>query len=222
MKAVILLSGGLDSATTAAVARSQGFGLYALTFDYNQRHKKELSCAQKIGHSLSVQDHQFIELHLPKLNSALIDTSIPIPKGHIRQTIPETYVPARNLIFLSIAAAYAESIGAIDIFVGVNAIDYSGYPDCRPEFIEAFQTALNTGTKVAIMGKPFDIQTPLINLTKGEIIRWGISLGVDYSLTWSCYQGGEKACGECGSCMLRQRGFQEAGINDPLEYCHVP
>jgi len=221
MKAVILLSGGLDSATAAAVARSRGLVLYALTFDYNQRHKKELSCAQKVGHSLGVQDHQFVELHLPKLNSALVDTSIPIPKGCSRQIIPETYVPARNVIFLSIAAAHAESIGAIDIFVGVNAIDYSGYPDCRPEFIEAFQTALNVGTKTAIMGKPFVIHTPLIKLTKGEIIKWGISLGIDYSLTWSCYQGGEKACGECDSCLLRQKGFQEAGINDPLEYCHL-
>lgn len=208
-KAVILLSGGLDSATCLAVAKSQGFECYTLGFDYGQRHRHELECAKKLS-----PNHKIITIGNFG-GSALVDDNIAVPKGGVGKDIPVTYVPARNTIFLSYALAYAEVLGATDIFIGVNALDYSGYPDCRPEYIEAFQKMANLGTKSA----NFRINTPLINLTKAEIIQLGSSLGVDYSKTSSCYDPVEgKACGECDSCRLRLKGFAEAGINDPINY----
>lgn len=219
MKAVILLSGGLDSATAAAVAKSQGFKLYALSFDYGQRHRRELVSAERIGTFLGVEEHRFTSIALPIPNSALTDKNRAIPEDSLCPGyIPVTYVPGRNAIFLSIASSYAEALEATHLFAGMNAVDYSSYPDCRPEFVESFQTALNLGTKAGSEGKPLTIHTPLIGLTKGEIIKLGLSLGLDYSLTWSCYKGREKACGHCDSCLLRLKGFQEIDTRDPLEY----
>lgn len=221
MKAVVLLSGGLDSATASAIAKSQGYELYALTFDYGQRHRKELDCARKVAGFLAMAAHQIIPLTLPTLNSSLLNRDIPIPESsHNSRTIPTTYVPGRNLIFLAMAASYAEGIGSRDIFAGMNAVDYSGYPDCRPEFVQAFQIALNLGTKAGVEGSPFTLHTPLMRLSKSEIIRRGLALGLDYSLTWSCYRGEEEACGHCDSCRLRLQGFQKAGVKDPLKYAN--
>lgn len=201
------------------MARSQGFELYALSFDYDQRHKNELLYAKRVGESLPVVDHKIIPLHLPLETSALTNRDIPIPDGDFTSTgIPITYVPGRNLIFLAIALSYAEDIGARDIFTGFNVVDYSGYPDCRPEFVEAVRTAANLGTKAGVEGEPFSIHTPLLRLSKGEIIRCGLSLGLDYALTWSCYKGSERACGRCDSCILRLEGFRQVGVSDPLEY----
>jgi 7-cyano-7-deazaguanine synthase len=219
MKAVVLLSGGLDSATAAAVAKSQGFELYALSFDYGQRHKKELQCARRVGDFFGIKEHRLLSIDLPWARSALTSEDIPVPEDSFDPTsVPVTYVPARNIIFLAFAASYAEALGASDVFAGMNAVDYSGYPDCRPQFLHAFQEALNLGTKSGAEGSAFNIRTPLAGLTKAEIVRYGLKLGVDYSLTWSCYKGGEKACGHCDSCLLRLKGFREAGVQDPLEY----
>ncbi|NMB66258.1 MAG: 7-cyano-7-deazaguanine synthase QueC [Spirochaetes bacterium] len=217
-KCVVLLSGGLDSATAAVVAKSREFSLFALTFVYGQRHDVEVEFARKLANFLRVASHEVINLpdSLFK-SSSLIRTSGKEILNYHTDSIPTTYVPARNIVFLSMALAYAETINATHIFIGVNAVDYSGYPDCRPEFIEAFQKVVQMGTKSGIKGNPIIIETPLINLTKGEIIKLGISLGMDYSLTSSCYnpQIDGTPCGVCDSCRIRQKGFSEAGIPDP-------
>lgn len=223
-KAVVLLSGGLDSATTAAIAKSEGFELYAISFDYGQRHSRELKSAKAIAQSLGVIDHLVISFDMTKIGgSALTDNNIDVPIGRdfaeIGQGIPVTYVPARNIIFLAFAVSYAERIGARDIFIGISEIDYSGYPDCRREFVNAFEKTANLGTKAGTEdGARFRIHTPLARLSKGQTISKGLELGVDFSLTWSCYLGGQKPCGKCDSCKLRLAGFAQVGMKDPLEY----
>jgi len=225
-RAVILLSGGVDSATTLAIARSENFQCYALTFKYGQRHQREIEAAQKIAASLGVVEHRVIEIDLAAFGgSALTDSAIEVPKdrkglGDTAQ-IPPTYVPARNTIFLSYALAWAEVLGAFDIFIGANATDYSGYPDCRAEFVAAFEKTANLATAAAVEGKGrYHIHTPVINMTKGEIILAGTKLGVDYSLTHSCYDPDQqgRSCGRCDACRLRLKGFAEAGLKDPIEY----
>ncbi len=222
-RAVVLISGGLDSATTAAIARSEGYDIYAITFDYGQRHACELDSARAVTNSVGAADHLTVSLDLRAIGKSALTDDIDVPvdrdTDEMASNIPVTYVPARNTIFLSHALAYAESIGASDIFIGVSQVDYSGYPDCRHEFIEAFERVANLATKAAVeSGHTFRIRTPLIHLSKAETIRRGIELGVDYSLTWSCYQGGELACGRCDSCKLRLAGFEEAGVKDPVRY----
>ncbi len=225
-KAVVLLSGGLDSATTLAIAHSEGFKCYALTFRYGQRHRQEIQAAKKVANSLTVTEHRIIDIDLAAFGgSALTDSSIEVPKDRAdlynHDQIPLTYVPARNTIFLSYALAWAEVLGAFDIFIGVNATDYSGYPDCRAEFINAFEKTANLATAAAVEHKDqYHIHTPIIEMTKGEIILTGIKLGVDYSLTHSCYDPDEqgRSCGRCDSCKLRLKGFEEAGIKDPVKY----
>ena len=213
-KAVILLSGGLDSATCLAIAKSQGYECFTLGFDYGQRHRHELECAKKLS-----PNHKIVTIGNFG-GSALVDSDIAVPKNGVGNEIPVTYVPARNTIFLSYALAYAEVLWASAIFVGVNALDYSGYPDCRPEYIEAFQKMANLATKAGVEGNGVKILTPLINLTKAEIIKLGTSLGVDYSLTSSCYDPAldGTACGTCDSCRLRLKGFSEANLNDLVKY----
>ena len=220
-KAVVLLSGGLDSATTLAIARNRQFECYTLSVDYGQRHRSELEAAKKVAQSLGSQTHQVIKLDLATFGgSALTDHSIKIPTSGESTNIPVTYVPARNTIMLSLALAWAETLDSQDIFVGVNAVDYSGYPDCRPEYIMAFENMANLATKAAIEGKKLTIHAPLMHLTKKEIIQEGIALGVDYSLTVSCYQADElgRACGVCDSCRIREAGFEESGKLDPARY----
>lgn len=225
-KAVILLSGGLDSATTLAVARSRGFRLYALTCLYGQRHKLEVEAAKKVADSIGVAEHRIMNIDLAGFGgSALTDSAIQIPTDGAEldnpDKIPPTYVPARNTVFLSCALAWAEVLGAFDIFIGVNAADYSGYPDCRPEFIAAFEKTANLATAAAIQGKgKYLIHTPVIDMTKAEIIRTGTKLDIDYSLTHSCYDPDDhgRSCGRCDSCRLRLKGFAEAGLKDPIEY----
>ncbi len=219
-KAVVLVSGGLDSATILAIALNQGFDCYALSFDYGQRHRSELSAAEAITHRMEVTEHRVIDIGLNSFGgSALTDCSIDVPAGG-EPGIPVTYVPARNTVFLSLALAWAEVLHALDIFIGINAVDYSGYPDCRPEYIHAFQNLANLATKSAVEGNLVTIHTPLINLSKAEIIQQGAKLGVDYQLTVSCYSAGQdgSACGRCDSCRLRQEGFAVAGISDPTLY----
>ncbi len=220
--AVILLSGGLDSATTLGMASKEGFDCYALSFSYGQRHDRELESAMKVGKFFDVKEHRIVHLDLGDIvRSALTIGDDPLPEEREpedMQDIPSSYVPARNTIMLSIALAYAEVVDADSIFIGVNALDYSGYPDCRPEYIEAYQKLANLATKRAIQGKPVTVETPLILMTKAEIIMKGMELGVPYDLTWSCYRGGEKACGRCDSCVLRLKGFREAGFEDPIGY----
>ncbi len=219
-RAVILLSGGLDSATTLAIAKQQGYACYALSFNYGQRSISELSSAKKISQYYNVEAHKILNFNLGMFGgSALTDTKIDIPEEHI-EGIPVTYVPARNTIFLSMALGWAEVLGARDLFVGVNSVDYSGYPDCRPEFVQAFENLANLATKAGVEGKKFQIRAPLIQLTKSEIIQKGIQLGVPYADTLSCYQADEQglACGHCDSCGLRKQGFIEAGIKDPTIY----
>lgn len=219
-KAVILLSGGLDSATTLYRARSQGYELHALSFSYGQRHSAELEAAKRVAAACGVRAHQVVPLPLDAFGgSALTDDAIAVPEEQT-EGIPVTYVPARNTIFLSIALGWAEVLQARDIFIGVNAVDYSGYPDCRPEFIRAFEQTANLATKAGVEGDHFHIHTPLIHLTKAEIIQQGTRLGLDYGLTVSCYQADEqgRACGRCDSCRLRARGFFEAGLADPTSY----
>ncbi len=221
MKAVVLFSGGLDSATTLAIARHLHYECFALSVDYGQRHKSELLAAQAVARSLGVLQHQVIEMDLAKFGgSALTDSSIAVPTNSEQGAIPVTYVPARNTVMLSLALAWAETLSCCDIFIGVNAIDYSGYPDCRPEYIAAFEKMANLATKTAIEGKEMTIHAPLIDLSKREIIQKGMSLGVNYSLTVSCYQADENglACGVCDACRLRRDGFYSAGINDPTRY----
>ena len=220
LKAVVLTSGGLDSSTCLAIAKQEGYACYSLSFDYGQRHRAELHAAEQIARELEVKDHQIVRLDMSGIGgSALIDTSIDVPEKE-GAGIPVTYVPARNTIFLSYALAWAEVLKANAIFIGVNALDYSGYPDCRPEFIHAFQQMTNLATKVTVEGGLLEIKTPLIHLTKAQIIELGHTLGVDYALTVSCYQADESgaACGRCDSCRFRQKGFAEAGVSDPTRY----
>ena len=222
--AVVLLSGGLDSATTLAIAKAEGYDPFALSFRYGQRHASELAAAQAVARQLGITRHQIAELDLRAMGGSALTSDIPVPQDRgereIGQGIPVTYVPARNTIFLSYALGWCEVLGAADSFIGVNAVDYSGYPDCRPEFIRAFETLANLATKAGVEGRQFRIHTPLISLTKAEIIRKGSELGVDYSLTRSCYMSDEqgRACGRCDACSLRLRGFAEVGIRDPAEY----
>jgi 7-cyano-7-deazaguanine synthase len=222
-RAVVLVSGGLDSATCLALANADGYHCYALSFDYGQRASSELQAAARIAADLGVVEHQVIPLGIGKLGgSALTDHSVDVPEAGVDTgSIPVTYVPARNTVFLSYALAWAEVLQAEAIFIGVNALDYSGYPDCRPEFIKAFEAMANLATKVGVEGNRMTIATPLINLTKAEIISAGVKLGVDYSKTVSCYQADEqgRACGLCDSCRFRRKGFAEAGIEDPTWYC---
>ena len=237
-RAVVLLSGGLDSATTLYFAKAKGFQCHCLIFDYHQRHKKELESAKRIAKAAGC-GQRIIKISLPWKGSSLLDKKLKIPEFSkpVRQwfgsqysqshnstnsitssnSIPSTYVPGRNIIFLSFALSCAEAIGAGNIFIGANAIDYSGYPDCRPEFYRAFIRAVNLGTKAGVEGQGFNILTPLIKMTKAGIIKLGMRLKVPYDLTWSCYQGGKRPCGRCDSCLFRAKGFQEAGVKDPLK-----
>lgn len=220
-KAVVLLSGGLDSATTLAIANAAGFDCYCLSFDYGQRHRAELAAAERVAAAQRAAAHRTIRLDLAQFGgSALTDTGIAVPVDGVKPGIPVTYVPARNTIMLSLALAWAEVLGAHDIFVGVNAVDYSGYPDCRPEYIAAFEAMANLATKAAVEGARLSIHAPLIALSKAEIIRRGSLLGVDYGLTVSCYQADASgaACGLCDSCRLRRAGFEAAGLPDPTRY----
>ena len=219
-KAVVLLSGGLDSATTLAEARHQGYVCYALSMDYGQRHRAELAAAERIARTLGAAAHKTIPIGLGEIGgSALTDAQIAVPEGP-SPGIPVTYVPARNTLFLALALGWAEVLDARDLFIGVNAVDYSGYPDCRPAFIEAFERLANLATKAGVEGSRFHVRTPLINLTKAQIIRRGRELGVDYGLTVSCYQADleGRACGLCDSCRLRAQGFRDAGVPDPTRY----
>jgi 7-cyano-7-deazaguanine synthase len=223
-KAVVLLSGGIDSATTLAIAKSSGFEVYAISFRYGQRHVFEIAAARKIAKKIGVKKHFIMDIDLSSFGGSALTDDIPVPKEdkleNIGKDIPVTYVPARNIIFLSLALGWAEVLGITDIFIGVNAIDYSGYPDCRAEFIEVFEKTANLGTKMGVEGNRIKIHTPLITLSKAEIINKGIELGVDYSLTHSCYDPDEegRACGKCDSCLLRKKGFNEAGVKDPTVY----
>lgn len=219
-KAVILLSGGLDSATVVAMARAEGYDCYTMSFDYGQRHRAELQAAERVARQQGVIEHKVIGLDLNGIGgSALTDSSIDVPEAP-SEGIPVTYVPARNTVFLSLALGWAEVLGARDIFIGVNAVDYSGYPDCRPEFVEAFERMANLATKAGVEGDGFRIQAPLQFLSKAQIIEAGVAQGVDYSLTVSCYQADDdgRACGKCDSCRLRSDGFVAAGISDPTRY----
>jgi 7-cyano-7-deazaguanine synthase len=219
-KAVILVSGGLDSTTVVAMAKSQGYDCYTLSFDYGQRHRSELEAAQRVSKLMAVHEHKVVKLDLGTIGgSALTDASIDVPEEET-SGIPVTYVPARNTVFLSIALGWAEVLGANDIFLGVNAVDYSGYPDCRPEYISAFEAVANLATKSAVEGQKLSIHAPLIDMTKAQIVQAGMALGVDYSQTVSCYQANleGEACGKCESCRLRKQGFEQAGLQDPTRY----
>ncbi|MDA8682543.1 7-cyano-7-deazaguanine synthase QueC [Porticoccaceae bacterium] len=219
-KAVVLVSGGLDSSTVLAMAMQQGYQCYTLSFDYGQRHRSELEAAVRVSRLMNVTEHKVVKLDLGSIGgSALTDTNIEVPEKET-EGIPVTYVPARNTVFLSIALGWAEVLGARKIFLGVNAVDYSGYPDCRPEYISSFESMANLATRAGVEGKALTIEAPLINLTKADIIRAGISLDVDYSQTVSCYQANLDglACGKCDSCRLRAQGFDQAGIADPTRY----
>lgn len=224
-KAIILLSGGVDSTTTLAIARSEGYEIYALSIDYGQRHRQELDNAGKTAAFFNAKTHKIVNVDLREIGGSALTSDIEVPKDRsvyeMGHGIPVTYVPARNTIFLAIALSWAEVIGADSIFLGVNVLDYSGYPDCRPEYIKAFENMANLATRSGVEEKNrITIKTPLINLTKAEIIKKGIDLGVDYSLTHSCYDPAEDgiACGRCDSCLLRKKGFIEAGIPDPIKY----
>ncbi len=219
-KAVVLLSGGLDSATILAQAKAAGFACYSMSFDYGQRHHAELQAAERVAQQMGVVEHKVIGLNLNGIGgSALTDSSIAVPEAPT-EGIPVTYVPARNTVFLSLALGWAEVLGAHDIFIGVNAVDYSGYPDCRPEFIEAFERVANLATREGVEGRGFRIQAPLQNLSKAQIVQIGVQHGVDYGLTVSCYQADDdgRACGKCDSCRLRAAGFAAAGVVDPTRY----
>lgn len=219
-KAVVMVSGGLDSATVLAMAREQGYGCYALSFDYGQRHRSELEAAARVASTLGASEHRIIKLDLTGWGgSALTDARIAVPTAPTGG-IPVTYVPARNTIFLSIALAWAETLGAANIFAGMNAVDYSGYPDCRPEYVAAFQTMARLATRAGIEGVLLTIHTPIIHMSKAEIVREGMRLGVDYATTVSCYQADAdgRACGVCDSCRLRREGFSAAGVSDPTRY----
>ena len=222
-RAVILVSGGLDSTTVLAMAQSQGYACYTLSFDYGQRHRAELYAADRVSRALGDVEHKLVKLNLDSIGgSALTDMSIAVPEEETAG-IPITYVPARNTVFLSIALGWAEVLGAHDIFIGVNAVDYSGYPDCRPEYIAAFETMANLATRAGVEGQKITIHTPLMTLGKGDIIVTGLALGIDYAMTVSCYQATEEglACGKCDSCRLRRQGFADAGLEDPTHYLHT-
>jgi 7-cyano-7-deazaguanine synthase len=223
-KAVVLLSGGLDSTTTLAVAKSQGFEVYALSVDYGQRHRVELERANVVARTIGVADHRTVRLVLRAIGGSSLTDAVDVPKGRSEeemwQGIPVTYVPARNTILLGLALGYAETVGAFDLFIGANVLDYSGYPDCRPEFLEAFEQLASLATKAGAEGGLFRVHAPLLKLTKAEIIREGVRLGIDYSQTLSCYDPDERgrACGQCDSCLLRKKGFEEARVLDPTAY----
>lgn len=226
-KAVVLLSGGLDSTTVAAMAKADGKELYALSFDYGQRHSKELQCAIAVGRSLGVARHEVLQLPLGALGgSALTDAAIDVPDaptdGSIGDAIPATYVPARNTVFIAFALAYAEVVGADEIHLGVNAMDYSGYPDCRPEYIAAYQQVADLATKQGVESGGPRLITPLIDMTKADIVNAGVQAEAPLHLTWSCYRGEGDACGTCESCALRLKGFAEAGVPDPIQYANIP
>lgn len=219
-RAVILVSGGLDSTTVLAMAREQGYACYTLSFDYGQRHRAELLAAERVSAALGDVEHKVVRLNLDSIGgSALTDAAIDVPE-EATEGIPVTYVPARNTVFLAIALGWAEVLDAQDIFIGVNAVDYSGYPDCRPAFIEAFEATANLATRAGVEGRRISIHTPLMHLGKGDIIAEGIRLGVDYALTVSCYQASDdgRACGRCDACRLRRQGFIDAGVADPTRY----
>lgn len=221
MKAVVLLSGGLDSTTLLAIARAENREVYALTLDYGQRHASEIEDARRQAESMNVADHRVIQLDLRAIGGSALTSNAEVPKDHLgEEGIPVTYVPARNMIFLSLGAAFAESVAADEVWIGVNAVDFSGYPDCRPEFIAAFEKAIMAGTRSGVERGTPTLVTPLMDLTKAEIIRLGARLGVDYSRTRSCYDPDENgvACGHCDSCLIRKRGFEEAGVDDPTPY----
>ena len=215
-KAVVLLSGGLDSATTLYVARKKGYEIFCLIFDYGQRHKKEMQSARQLAKASGVE-HSTLKIALPWKGSALLDKAVPLPRKrkNCADNIPSTYVPSRNTIFLSYALSCAESIEAEAVFIGANAVDYSGYPDCRPEYFREFQHIVRVGTKAGVEGRGIKINVPLLNKTKAQIIKWGMRLKVPYELTWSCYDGGKVPCLTCDSCVLRAKGFKDAGVIDP-------
>ena len=222
-KCVVLLSGGIDSCVSCAIAKKEGYRIWALTFDYGQRHRKEIEHAKKIAKFFKIKEHLILKIDLRKIGgSALTSDSIKVPKKRslkeITKKIPPTYVPARNTIFLSFALSLAEKISAESIFIGANCIDFSGYPDCRPQYFKVFEELIKVGTKKGVEGYPIKIRTPLINLTKAEIIKKGIELKAPLELTWSCYEGKRFACGECDACKLRLKGFKEAGLKDPIKY----
>ena len=214
-RAIVLLSGGLDSATTLYFAKAAGFNVSALIFDYGQRHRREIAAARAVARTSGVP-FEVVKIGLPWKGSALLDLSVGVPsKGVKKNTIPPTYVPARNIIFLSFAASFAEAVGARVILIGANAIDYSGYPDCRPAFFKAFQAALDQGLKTGVEKKGIRILTPLVDMTKADIVALGVNLGVPFEMTWSCYNGADRICGVCDSCRLRAKGFSDAGVADP-------
>ena len=216
---MVLLSGGLDSTTAAAWAKAQGHELYAISFDYGQRHRRELSSARKVASALGVREHRVLKVPIGQLGgSALTDKAIPVPKAgkSIGDRIPSTYVPARNTVFLSLALAYAEVVGSRAIVIGANALDYSGYPDCRPEYLAAFEAMANLATKAGVEGRPLRILAPLVELSKADIVRLGTRLQAPLAMTWSCYKGGRQPCGTCESCVLRRKGFEAAGVVDPV------
>ena len=224
-KAIVLSSGGIDSTTVMAIAKSEGYEIYSLSFRYGQRHFLEIDAAQRVALFLGTRKHLIIDIDLRTIGGSALTDDSEVPKSRneseMQQSIPITYVPARNTIFLSYALAWAEVLGVSDIFIGVNAVDYSGYPDCRPEYIAAFENMANLATKVGVEGKTLiKIRTPLIHMSKADIIRQGIELGIDYSITHSCYDplSDGKSCGQCDSCLLRKKGFREAGIQDPAKY----
>lgn len=226
-KAVCLISGGLDSCVVSFIAKEKGFGIYALSFQYGQLHKKELSCAKKIAEAVGAKNHIILDVDFNKIaGSSLLDASQDSIDNHdlkdVGRDIPSTYVPARNTVFLSLALAYAETIDADAIFLGTNAVDFSGYPDCRPKYIQAYQKMANLATKRGVEGNPIGIETPLLTQTKSEIVKTGLKLNVPFENTWSCYRGKENACGRCDSCILRLKGFKDAGIKDPISYDFYP
>ncbi|MGO1303869.1 7-cyano-7-deazaguanine synthase QueC [Sphingomonas parapaucimobilis] len=222
--AVVLVSGGLDSMISAASAKAAGYRVLALSVDYNQRHKVELAAAARVAESLGAERHIVLPLDLSAFGGSALTADIDVPKDGVQPGIPVTYVPARNTIFLSLALGWAEAAGARDLFIGVNALDYSGYPDCRPEFIAAFEGLAEIATKAGVEGQPFKIHAPLQHMTKADIVREGTRLGVDMGISWSCYDPTPEGlhCGECDSCRLRSRGFEEAGIPDPTAYAVKP
>ncbi|RLF30093.1 MAG: 7-cyano-7-deazaguanine synthase QueC [Thermoplasmata archaeon] len=227
-KAICLISGGIDSCVATFIALEKGYQIYALSFNYGQLHDRELDSAKKIAEAAETKRHIIFDINLQLFGgSSLLDRSLVMPKNRemkdiSSEGIPSTYVPARNTVFLSIALAYAESIDADAIFIGANAIDYSGYPDCRPEYIRAYQSMADLATRRGVEGRPIRIEAPLLYMTKADIIKSGIRLGAPLEKTWSCYKGGEKACGRCDSCIIRLKGFKEAGVDDPIKYEYYP
>lgn len=222
MKAVCLLSGGMDSCVTAAIAKSMGHDIYAITFDYGQRNHREIESAVKVALSLGAKEHKIINADLRTFGGSALTDDIEVPEFEKeRKGIPPTYVPARNTIFLSYGLAYAEALDADAVFIGANAVDYSGYPDCRKEYIEAYQRVADLGTKRGVEGNPVKIVAPVMGMSKGDIVKKGIELGAPFEHTWSCYKNEGKACGKCDSCILRLKGFEEAGVKDPIEYDQI-